>query len=43
LDKKLTAVWLAVQHVIDPTGAGALVKGVTLAHGVHLIRREKSQ
>jgi len=30
-----------VQHVIDPVGA--LVRGVTLAHGVHLIKRKKKR
>ncbi len=38
--KKLTLVALAVQHVIDAVAVGALVRGVTLAHGVHLINRK---
>jgi hypothetical protein len=38
--KKLTKVALAVQHVIVVFPVGAPSRGVTLAHGVHLITKK---
>lgn len=42
LNKKLTEVALAVQHV-TAAPFGALVRGVTLAHGVHLVVEKTNQ